>query len=77
MSKIFSTNDGAVFTEAFVQKLQVNDESDVFQIGQVHQWELYQVLIGQTIESAQKNWPTRENPTHYKLNSVYMELKQK
>ena len=72
-SQFFDTST-ANWTQAWIEKYLLVDEIDLFQIGQVNEGEFEKIVLQQVSPSAYTSWPTRDNPSRYKINSIWLEL---
>ena len=67
-------NSSALYTEFFANENELIDEVDFLQLGQVDQTNFHTISYGKSEQSTWKNWPTPENRSRYKFNSVLLSL---
>ena len=81
LTKIRTVYEGdmtAGFTDFFVKKNALSDETGLIQLGYDDEIEFYSIEHEeQPYDSRDNIWPTRENRSLYKLNSVLLNLSQR
>ena len=75
-SKVLLVTNQPSWTEGFVKKNMLYDETDFMQLGQSDQEAFNVMEFGKTETAAYSTWPTRENPYHYQYGGIWLELKQ-
>ena len=75
ISKLLTSTSGSFWSQAFLRKHVLDDDVDVLQLGQEVIYEFTSTEFGSTEPSAFSKWPTREEPTVYKFNAFYLELR--
>lgn len=75
ISKLLTSTSGSFFSQAYLKKQELTDEVDFVQLGQQALIEFTSTEFGSTEPSAFSIWPTKEDPTVYKYNAFYLELR--
>ena len=74
MTSIWTLNDKPVYTEIFMYMNDLEDETDLLQLGQATEVSFETFGVGKSTETGQSIWPTWEDPGLYKFNSMWLEL---
>ena len=75
ISKLLTSTAGSFWSQAFLRKSILDDDVDFLQLGQERIYEFTSTEFGSTEPSAFSIWPTKEAPTVYKYNALYLELR--